>query len=130
MAAILAAAFPVKAPHFFAYLRTITKASRTFESSAWASYDMAFRRQAANRGSLDWGLIGVVFYSEALTLSRQANAPVSLLLGQHSLFSGVSARSGGTPNGPHCGGELSGRFGPPRRHGRPSRGECQDLPSL
>ena len=37
---------------------------------------------------------------------------------------------GGTPNGPHCGGALSGRFGPPRRHGRPSRGECQDLPSL
>ena len=46
---------------------------------------------------------------------RQANAPVSLLLGRHSLFSGVSARSGGTPNGPHRGGELSGRFGPPHR---------------
>ena len=28
---------PSKAPHFFAYLRTITKASRTFESTAWAS---------------------------------------------------------------------------------------------
>ena len=54
MAAILASAFPGKAPHFFTYLRTITKASRTFESSAWASYDMAFRRQAANCGSLDW----------------------------------------------------------------------------
>ena len=54
MAAILASAFPGKAPHFSTYLRTITKASRTFESSAWASYDMAFRRQAANCGSLDW----------------------------------------------------------------------------
>ena len=56
MAAILASAFPSKAPHLFAYLRTITKASRTFESSAWASYDMAYCRQAANRGSLNWGL--------------------------------------------------------------------------
>ena len=34
MAAILLAAFPEKAPHFFAYLRTISKASRNFEGSA------------------------------------------------------------------------------------------------
>jgi hypothetical protein len=65
MAAILATAYPDKAPHFFAYLRTITKASRTFESSAWASYDMAFRRQAANRGSLDWGIVDAALYNEA-----------------------------------------------------------------
>ena len=49
MAAVLS---PEKAPHF----STITKACRTFESSACASYNMAFRRQAANRGSFDWGL--------------------------------------------------------------------------
>ena len=57
-----------KAPHFLLYLRTITKASRTFESSAWASYDMAYRCQAANRGSLDWGIVGIVdpaLYNEA-----------------------------------------------------------------
>ena len=65
MAAILVAAFPAKAPHLFAYLRTITKASRTFEGSAWASYDMAYRRQAANRGSLDWGLVDPALYNEA-----------------------------------------------------------------
>ena len=65
MAAILSSAFPLKAPHFFAYLRTITKASRTFEGPAWASYDMAFRRQAANRGSLDWGVVDAALFSEA-----------------------------------------------------------------
>ena len=65
MAAILASAFPSKAPHLFAYLRTITKASHTFESSAWASYDMAYRRQAANRGSLDWGVVDAALYNEA-----------------------------------------------------------------
>ena len=43
MAAILTSAFPAKAPYFFIYLRTITKASRNFEGSAWASYDMAVR---------------------------------------------------------------------------------------
>jgi len=53
-----------KAPHFFAYLCTITKASRTFESSAWASYDMVYCRQAANRGLLDWGVVDAALYSE------------------------------------------------------------------
>ena len=65
MAAILVAAFPAKAPHLFAYLRTITKASRTFEGAAWASYDMAYRRQAAYLGSLDWGLVDPALYNEA-----------------------------------------------------------------
>ena len=65
MAAILSAAFPAKASHFFTYLRTITKASKTFESAAWASYDMAFRRQSANRGSLDWGIVDAALYNGA-----------------------------------------------------------------
>lgn len=65
LAAILSTAYPDKAPQFFAYLRTITKASRTFESSAWATYDMAYRRQAANKGSLDWGIVDAALYSEA-----------------------------------------------------------------
>ena len=39
--------------------------SRTFESCAWATYDMAFRRQAAYRGSLDWGVVDAALYSEA-----------------------------------------------------------------
>ena len=65
MAAVLSSAFPEKAPHFFTYLRTITKASRTFESSAWVSYHMAFRRQAANRSSLDWDFVDPALYNEA-----------------------------------------------------------------
>ena len=65
MAAILSSAFPAKAPQLFAYFRTITKASLTFEGPAWASYDMAFRRQAANRGSLDWGTVDAALYNEA-----------------------------------------------------------------
>ena len=65
MAAILSSAYPEKAPHLFAYLRTVIKASRTFEGSAWASYDVAYRLQAANRGSLDWGVVDPALYNEA-----------------------------------------------------------------
>ena len=67
MAVILAAQYPDKAPQLFAYLRTITRASRNFDSAAWASYDMAFCRQAANRGSLDWGFVDTALYNEAFT---------------------------------------------------------------
>lgn len=65
MADILSAAYLAKAGHFFAYLCTIHKASRTFESSAWASYDMVYERQAANWGSLDWGIVYAALYNEA-----------------------------------------------------------------
>ena len=40
---------------------------RNFDSAAWASYDMAFRRQAANWGSLDWGFVDTALYNEAFT---------------------------------------------------------------
>ena len=53
LVAVLSAAYPEKAPHLFAYMRTIVRASRNFEGTAWVTYDMSFRRAAANRGSLD-----------------------------------------------------------------------------
>ena len=67
LVAILAAQYPEKTPHFMAHLRTITRASRNFEGAAWASYDMAFQRQAANQCSLDWGVIDSALYNEAFT---------------------------------------------------------------
>lgn len=65
MTAILVAAYPDIASHFFLYLRTITKASRTFKGSAWASYDMAFHCQVANCGCLGWGTVDMAMYNEA-----------------------------------------------------------------
>ena len=67
MAAILASTYPDKAPHLFAYLRTIVRASRTFESTAWAAYDVAYRRQAANQRTLDWGVLDSGLYNDAFT---------------------------------------------------------------
>ena len=74
LAAILSAHYPDKAPHLFSYLRTITRASRNFDTSAWASYDMAYRRQAANQGSLDWGTVDTALYNEAFTGRARAIA--------------------------------------------------------
>ena len=37
-------------------MRTIVRASCNFEGTAWVSYDMSYRRAAANKQSLDWGL--------------------------------------------------------------------------
>ena len=60
LVATLSTRYPEKIPHFMAYLRTITRASRNFEGTAWVSYDMAFRRQAANQRSLYWGVIDCI----------------------------------------------------------------------
>ena len=75
MVAVLTTKFPEKAPHFMDYMRTIVRASRTFEGSAWASYDAAFRRRAANQHSLDWAkgnsaLFNEVFAGRGKVLAR------------------------------------------------------------
>ena len=56
------------------YLSTIVRASQNFEGGAWVSYDAAFRRQAANRGSLDWTVMdeGGVWASYDAAFWRQA----------------------------------------------------------
>ena len=43
------------------------RASRNFEGAAWASYDAAYRRQAANTQSWDWATIEPTIYNEAFT---------------------------------------------------------------
>ena len=67
LVAVLAACHPDKTPQFMAYLKTIIHASRNFEGSAWASYDAAYRRQAANRQSYDWAEIDTALYNAAFT---------------------------------------------------------------
>lgn len=67
LVAVLTTKYPEKAPQFMGYLRTIVRASRNFEGTAWASYDAAYRRQAANRKSFDWAAIDPTIYNEAFT---------------------------------------------------------------
>ena len=68
MPVILPAAYLAKAPHLFAYMRTIVRASCTFDSRAWAAYDITFRRQAANQGTLDWGVIDTSLYNDTFAV--------------------------------------------------------------
>ena len=67
LAAVITSKYPDKAPHLMAYLRTITRASRNYEDLAWASYDAAFRRQAANRSTFDWSQVDTTLFNEAFT---------------------------------------------------------------
>ena len=67
MVALLSLKYPAKTPHFMAYQHTIIQASRNFEGIAWATYDMCYRRKAANIKSWDWGTIDQDLYSRAFT---------------------------------------------------------------
>ena len=64
LAAILAASHPSKAPHFFAYLRTIARTSRNYDGGAWATYNAAYRRQAANCNNWNWDHVDAPLFSE------------------------------------------------------------------
>lgn len=67
MVAVLATGYPEKAAHFMAYQQTIIHASKNFTGTAWASYDLCFRRKAANLRSLDWGVVDQDLYSKSFT---------------------------------------------------------------
>ena len=67
LVAVLAPCHPGYVGEFMAYLRIIVRASRNYEGVAWASYDVAFRRQAAATGDLYWGRIDPTLYDEAFT---------------------------------------------------------------
>ena len=56
----VASVWPVQIMH-------IVCASQNFEGPAWGTYEMAFRRQAANWQSLDWGITDPILYNEAFT---------------------------------------------------------------
>ena len=64
LVAVLTTKHPEKAPQFMGYLWNIVRVSRNFEGSAWASYDAAYRRQSANRRSLEWAVIDPTIYNE------------------------------------------------------------------
>ena len=57
---------PLNAPHLFTYMQIIVRVSRNFEGTAWVTYDTSFRRAAANKGSLDWGVPDPGGFNDAL----------------------------------------------------------------
>ena len=65
MASVLISKFSDKAQELWAYQRTIIVAQRDFEGDAWVTYDTCYRRQAANRKSLDWSRLDFRLYNQA-----------------------------------------------------------------
>ena len=50
---VLAEKYPMKVPGLMSHMKCVLKASRSYQGEAWVSYDIAYRRQAAYRKSLD-----------------------------------------------------------------------------
>ena len=65
--AVLATKFPQHIGDFMTYQKTIIKACKNFEGTAWVVYDRCYRRRAAATKSLDWALIDSALYNEAFT---------------------------------------------------------------
>ena len=72
MVAVLASRFPVKVPQLMTYQKTIVKAHRTYAGHAWVTYDLAYRRRAANLKSLNWGVIDFNLYTETFACRGKA----------------------------------------------------------
>ena len=69
---VLAEKYPTKVPGFMSHMKCVLKASRSYQGEAWVSYDMAYRRQAAYRKSLDWGIMDFSLFNE--TFAGRAKA--------------------------------------------------------
>ena len=112
-AAILSAAYPEKAPHLFAYMRTIVRASRQFMGHEWVSYDMTFRRTAANQGSLDWGVPNPGLYNDAFTGAVKSRANCFYSLDAHSSeYCPEAPEAHPSPASRHLAEQRQGRLAP------------------
>lgn len=58
---------PESVPELMAYMGTIMRASQEYEGAAWATYDVAFRRQAASTGQREWSKVNTSLYSICFT---------------------------------------------------------------
>ena len=61
MVGVLSQKYPMMVPDLMAYQSTIIKCSRDFDGLAWAQYDQAYRRQAAQTKDLRWSRINTLY---------------------------------------------------------------------
>ena len=66
-----------KVPQLMAYQVTIIKCSRDFEGSAWAQYDWAYRRQAAQTKDLRWSRLNLTLFSLCFAGKARQNIPTA-----------------------------------------------------
>ena len=82
LVSVLCSAHPHKFPHFMAYQWTIIRAHRMFTGDRWVIYDACFRRTAANKKSLDWGIKDNDLYNETFTGRAKSIAQCSICLSE------------------------------------------------
>ena len=63
MVGVLSRKYPHRIPELMGYQSLIIKCSRDFEGLAWAQYDRAYRRQAAQSKDLKWSRLNPTLYS-------------------------------------------------------------------
>ena len=73
MVGVLSQKFPQMVPELMAYQVTIIKCSRDFEGLAWAQYDWAYRRQAAQTKDLHWSRLNLTLFSLCFTGKARQN---------------------------------------------------------
>ena len=78
LVSVLCSAHPLKFHHFMAYQRTIIRAHRMFVGDRWVVYDACYRRSAANKRSLDWGIKDTDLYNETFTGRARAISRCSI----------------------------------------------------
>ena len=64
---VIAAKSPEMVPELMAYMISILRASQEYESLAWATYDLAYRRQAAATGHKQWSKVNPSLYTVCFT---------------------------------------------------------------
>ena len=72
MVSVLASRYPNYIGHLMTYQKTIIKAHRSFVGEGWVSYDICYRRKAANGKFLEWGEVDFNLYNE--TFAGRAKA--------------------------------------------------------
>ena len=64
---VMATKSPERVPELMAYMISILRASQEYDGSAWATYDAAYRRQAAATGHQRWSKINPSLYTVCFT---------------------------------------------------------------
>ena len=64
---VIAAKSPEMVPELMAYMISILRASQEYEGLAWATYDAAYRRQAAATGHKQWSKVNPSLYTVCFT---------------------------------------------------------------
>ena len=82
LVSVLCSVYPHKFHHFMVYQCTIIRTHRRFVGDRWVIYDASYRRSAAHRKSLDWGIKDQDLYSETFTGRAKAIACCSYCLSE------------------------------------------------